>query len=69
MITGFSPRARSITVYIMTGFSKFGPLMKKLGKYKASKSCLYINKLSDVDETVLGRLIAASVREMRRKYK
>ena len=67
-ITGYSPRARNLTVYIMPGFSKFADLMKKLGKHKHSKSCLYIQRLADVDEKVLARLIRESVREMRRKY-
>lgn len=68
MVTGFSPRARDITVYIMPGFEKFAPLLEKLGKYRTGKSCLYLRKLADVDEKLLARLIAASVREMRRKY-
>jgi len=68
MITGFSPRAQNISVYIMPGFGKFGDLMKKLGKHKTGKSCLYIKKLEDVDQKVLARLIKESVREMRRLY-
>lgn len=69
MVTGFSPRAQNVTIYIMPGFSKFGSLMKKLGKYKTGKCCLYIKKLEDVDSIVLQKLITASVREMRRRYK
>jgi hypothetical protein len=68
MITGFSPRAQNISVYIMPGFSKFGTLMKKLGKHKTGKSCLYIKRLADVDEKILSRLIRESVKEMRRIY-
>ena len=68
MITGFSPRAQALTLYIMPGFKQFEPLMKKLGKYKTGKSCLYIKRLSDVDESVLQRLIEGSVRHMRKKY-
>jgi len=67
-ITGFSPRAQSISVYIMPGFTKFGALMKKLGNYKTGKSCLYIKCLDDVDQKVLSRLIKASVIEMHRRY-
>ena len=67
-ICGFSPRAQNITIYIMPGFSKFEKLMKKLGKYKTGKSCLYIKKLDDVDRRVLGDLITGSVKEMRRMY-
>jgi hypothetical protein len=67
-ICGFSPRAQNISIYIMPGFSKFEKLMKKLGKYKTGKSCLYIKKLDDVDRQVLRDLITGSVKEMRRMY-
>jgi hypothetical protein len=69
LVCGFSPRAQNISVYIMPGFSKFEKLLAKLGKFKIGKSCLYIKSLGDVDEKVLNKLIAASVKEMRRKYK
>lgn len=68
MITGFSPRARNISIYIMPGFSKYDALMKKLGKYKTGKCCLYINRLDDVDQKVLARLISESVKDMRRRH-
>ncbi len=68
MLTGFSPRKRDLTLYIMPGFSGYPTLMKKLGKYKTGKSCLYIRRLDDVDEAVLQQLIDASVRHMREKY-
>jgi len=67
-VTGFSPRAQNISLYIMPGFNKFGALRKKLGKHKVGKSCLYIKRLDDVDSKVLSQLIDASVKEMRRKY-
>ncbi len=67
-ITGWSPRARNLTVYVMPGFSRFDSLMKKLGKHKTGKSCLYINRLSDVDEDVLETLITESVARMRKAY-
>lgn len=67
-ITGFSPRAKNISVYIMPGFAKYKALLKKLGKHKTGKSCLYIAKLADVDEEILRALITASVKDMRQKY-
>ena len=69
MQTGYSPRAQNITVYIMPGFGKFQELMKRLGKYKTGKSCLYIKSLEDVDQDILARLVKESVEEMRRIYK
>ena len=68
MMAGFSPRKQALTVYIMAGFSQYGALMKKLGRYKTGKSCLYIKRLSDVDEDVLQRLIDESVKYMRKNY-
>jgi hypothetical protein len=67
-ITGFSPRAQNISIYIMPGFSKYKSLLDKLGKHKTGKSCLYIKRLADVDEETLRKLIRESVREMRRRY-
>jgi hypothetical protein len=66
-ITGFSPRKQSLTLYIIPGFDRFGSLMKKLGKYKTGKSCLYVKTLADVDMPTLRRLISGSVKAMRKK--
>ena len=68
LLTGFSSRKQALTVYIMAGFSNYDALMKKLGKYKTGKSCLYIRRLSDVDEGVLQELIDESVQHMRKNY-
>ncbi|MEQ8417237.1 MAG: DUF1801 domain-containing protein [Imperialibacter sp.] len=68
MITGFSPRKTSLTLYIMPGFGRYEELMQKLGKYKTGKSCLYINKLTDVDIDVLKTLVKESVDYMKDKY-
>ena len=68
LLTGFSPRKQALTVYIIAGFKPFDSLMKKLGKYKTGKSCLYIKRLSDIDESVLERLIVQSVKHMRNNY-
>ncbi|WP_417589833.1 DUF1801 domain-containing protein [Owenweeksia hongkongensis] len=66
MITGFSPRKQSLTLYIMPGFDRYEELMGKLGKYKTGKSCLYINKLEDVDIDVLEQLVSLSVKHMKK---
>ena len=68
-MTGFSPRKQNLTIYIIPGFVHYGDLMKQLGKYKTSVSCLNINKLADVDEKVLAELIALSFKDMKEKYK
>jgi hypothetical protein len=64
MLTGFSPRKSSLTVYIMAGFSRYDELMAGLGKFKTGKSCLYINKLDDVHLPTLKKLIRESVRHV-----
>jgi hypothetical protein len=68
MKVGFSPRKQNISLYIMTGFDRYDALMDKLGKFKTGKSCLYINKLADVDEDVLKDLITTSYDLMTEKY-
>jgi hypothetical protein len=69
-MTGFSPRKQNLTIYFMTGLSNYTEQMKKLGKYKISGgSCLYINKLADVDLKVLKELVISSWKYMKGKYK
>ena len=62
--TGFSPRKQNMTLYIMPGFDRYEDLLSKLGKYKTGKSCLYINKLKDVDLDILKELVKESVEVM-----
>ncbi len=64
----FSPRKANLTIYIIDGFSKYAPLLKRLGKHKTSKACLYINKLSDIDVPTLRALIKETLNEMNRRY-
>lgn len=59
-LTGFSPRAQSLTLYIMSGFDQYDELMSKLGKYKTGKACLYVKKFEDVDSDVLRELVRLS---------
>jgi len=57
MLVGFSPRKANLTLYIMHGNEKNKDLLTKLGKHKEGGGCLYINKLSDVDQKILATLI------------
>ena len=61
---GFSPRKQNSVVYIMPGFEEQTSLLEKLGKHKIGKSCLYINKLADVNLEVLSQLISMSFQKM-----
>lgn len=66
--TGFAPRKASMSVYIMPGFDGCRDLLGRLGKHKTSVSCLYINKLADVDMTVLEEVVRFGWQEMARTY-
>ncbi len=71
MLVGFSPRKQNLTLYIMHG-NKDNPALEKLGKHKTSGGmggCLYINRLSDVDQKVLSQLIETSYRSMKETNK
>ena len=73
MLTGFSPRKAHQVIYMMgcyvdEGFDEQDKLFSKLGKHKMGASCLYINKLSDIDISVLEELIVRSCALMRNKY-
>lgn len=65
---GFSPRKQNMVIYVIPGFSKYETLLAKLGKHKTGSSCLYVNKLADVDPKVLRVLLERSWKEMGRKY-
>lgn len=66
-ITGFSPRKQNLTLYLMSGFDRTKILLDKLGKYKTGKSCLYINKLEDIELPVLEELIIASMDQLKKR--
>ncbi len=59
-LIGFSPRKQSLSLYVMAGSERFDDLLAKLGKHRKGVSCLYINKLADVDMNVLRELVRES---------
>jgi hypothetical protein len=67
-LTGFSPRKGNISIYTNMHLEDDSPLMKKLGKFKNGKSCIYIKKLADVDQDVLGKLILKGIKGLKLKY-
>jgi Domain of unknown function (DU1801) len=68
MQVGLSLRKQNLTVYIHGGYVQGGmdsqQLLQGLGKFKAGKGCLYINKLEDIDMTVLEKLITTSIESL-----
>ena len=72
-LVGFSPRKQNLTLYLMGCYinpedKTYEDLFQQLGKHKRGKSCLYINKLSDVDMAVLERLVKRSFEDMKKMY-
>ena len=67
---GFSPRKAELVLYILTeaGGPAEEALLARLGKHRTGKCCLYIRKLSDVDEAVLEELVAESLAYMDKKF-
>jgi hypothetical protein len=67
-VTGFSPRKGAMTLYILAGFEGEDALLSKLGKFTTGKSCLYVKRLSDIDQDVLRELVTKSVTHMKETY-
>lgn len=64
-LTGFAPRKNNISLYLTYDLSRFEQLLKKLGKHKTGKGCLYIKKLEDIDQKVLRQIIKETVEYMK----
>lgn len=68
LATGFSPRNTNLSIYIMPGYADFSDILGRLGKHKIGKSCLYVNKLADIDMAVLEELIRAGLDDLTEKW-
>lgn len=68
-LVGFSPRKQNLTLYLMPGFAGLEDLLKKLGKHKTSKACLYIKKLTDVNMDVLEKVVQKSFGAAKKQFK
>lgn len=68
LATGFAPRMTNLTVYIMPGYADFSAILARLGKHKLGKSCLYVNKLADINTGVLGELIRAGLTDLETRW-
>jgi hypothetical protein len=61
---GLSPRKAALTLYLSTGFAGSGELLGRLGSHSLGKSCLYVIRLSDIDQSVLRELIGDAYRNL-----
>lgn len=67
-IIGLSPRKKNLVVYLMSGFEDEEKLLAKLGKHTKGKSCLYVQRLSDLHIPTLKTLMKKSISKMRKMY-
>ena len=67
-LAGFSPRKDAITIYCESEFDGKQEMLSKLGKHKASKVCIYVKKLDDIDQDVLKKIITASLKHTQNRY-
>jgi hypothetical protein len=58
---GFSPRKQNFVLYFPQEYEGFGELLKKLGKIKTGKSCIYFNKIEDIDQSTFKEMVKRSV--------
>ena len=67
-LVAFSPRKAAISLYCYTTTEDKDELLSKLGKHKASKGCIYIKKLTDIDTEILKKLISLSIKNLNKLY-
>ena len=67
-LVGFSPRKNELALYLAHNFDGREELLRKFGKHKGGKACIYVKKLTDIDEGILRQMITASVSWTRKKY-
>ncbi|WP_066476937.1 MULTISPECIES: DUF1801 domain-containing protein [unclassified Sphingomonas] len=65
---GFSPRKANLVLYLISGFAAHDALLARLGKHRTGASCLYVNRLGDIDLDILEQLIRGALDEMDRRY-
>ncbi len=68
-LIGFSPRKAAISLYVFTGSEEHEHLLDNLGKFKRGKACIYISKLSDINQDPLTKLIKETIGFLKKRYK
>ncbi|HZH87930.1 MAG TPA: DUF1801 domain-containing protein [Chitinophagaceae bacterium] len=67
-LLGFSPRKSAISLYIYTGLDEHEYLLENLGKFKKGKSCIYINKLADINRDILENIMKETIKFLKVTY-
>ncbi len=65
---GFSPRKQSLTLYFVDGFEERKAQLASLGKHSVAKSCLYVDRLADIDRAVLEAMVKSSIAVVKARY-
>ncbi len=68
-LVGFSPRKAAISLYVYSGCDEQEHLLKELGKFKMGKACIYIKKLSDINQDILKKMMKETIDFLQSKYK
>src|SRR5690606_27723195 len=67
-LVGFSPRKKEISLYVFTGLEEQEHLLENLGKFKRGKACIYVKKLSDIDQDQLRIIIKETIKFLQNQY-
>ena len=67
-LVGFSPRKAKISLYVSVRDPEDEPLLNDFGKHTSGKSCIYVNKLDDIDVEILKKLIVQAISYLEARY-
>ena len=67
-LVGFSPRKAAISLYVYSGTEEQEKLLNDLGKFTMGKGCIYVKKLSDINQDVLKKIMKATIEFLKEKY-
>lgn len=68
-LAGFAIRGRKLVIYLVAEQDDQKSLLSRLGPHQMGRSCLYFKRLADLDRSVLQKLVAGSVAEVRRRHR
>jgi hypothetical protein len=67
-LAGIASRSNAITLYLTSNFDNREELLSKLGKHKTGKGCIYIQKLEDIDISVLTKMVKNSIEQRKKNH-
>ncbi len=68
LLVGFSPRKAAISLYVYTGAPEHGHLLEGLGKFKKGAACIYVKKLSDINQDALKQLMKTTIEFLQARH-